>query len=227
MGRQLEWEEVVSYSFLGQFDLLRDARQDVRAKTWATPAGRHAMDTFYKNLRADEEITRCTLEARRLLTYMQDEERYLKAAYLFHRDENPDIAYQIRRRLRYRKRLHEEHRRRIEAIRRLPGYDGSKLVVGERAGPRAGFDLKVFDRAATSTEATPTPDSTPAEPRAPIVNLGEDYDSDVDGEFDWEYEGEEEDDDDEMEALQSAFVVAGISEDSNIRRPSQVEDGIL
>jgi hypothetical protein len=44
----LSWDEVVEYAFLSDFDLLRDARQDVSQHAWATPAGCLAMDTYFK-----------------------------------------------------------------------------------------------------------------------------------------------------------------------------------
>ncbi|KAG1903493.1 uncharacterized protein F5891DRAFT_977616 [Suillus fuscotomentosus] len=44
----LTWEEVVEYAFLSDFDLLRDARQDVSQHPWATPTGCLTMDTYFK-----------------------------------------------------------------------------------------------------------------------------------------------------------------------------------
>ena len=45
---QLDWKEVVEYAFLADFDLLRDARQDISDRPWATAAGRLAMDLYFK-----------------------------------------------------------------------------------------------------------------------------------------------------------------------------------
>jgi len=63
--RQLDWKEVVEYTFLADFDLLRDARQDISDRPWATLAGRLAMDLHFKIERAHEEITRLNVEIRR------------------------------------------------------------------------------------------------------------------------------------------------------------------
>lgn len=52
----LDWEQVVEYAFLSDFDLLRDTRQDIRSRPWATPAARLAMDQAFKLRRAKEEI---------------------------------------------------------------------------------------------------------------------------------------------------------------------------
>jgi hypothetical protein len=91
----LSWEEVVEYAFLSDFDLLRDTRQDIRKKPWATPAGRLAMDGYFKLLRAKEEIVRLNVEIPRLATYMRDEEAYLQLKEKEVKATNPALAYQI------------------------------------------------------------------------------------------------------------------------------------
>ncbi|KAJ7351211.1 hypothetical protein DFH08DRAFT_694535, partial [Mycena albidolilacea] len=35
----LDWEEVVEYAFLADFDLLREGREDIRGEFWVQPAG--------------------------------------------------------------------------------------------------------------------------------------------------------------------------------------------
>ena len=37
--QQLEWKDVIEYAFLADFDLLRNARQDISHRPWATPTG--------------------------------------------------------------------------------------------------------------------------------------------------------------------------------------------
>ena len=59
---ELSWDEVVEYAFLADFDLLRDTRQDIRKRPWATPAARLTMDSYFKILRAKEEIVRLNVE---------------------------------------------------------------------------------------------------------------------------------------------------------------------
>jgi hypothetical protein len=44
----LLWEQVVDYTFLTDFDLLCEGRQDIRQEPWALPAGRAAMDQHFK-----------------------------------------------------------------------------------------------------------------------------------------------------------------------------------
>ncbi|KAF9023079.1 hypothetical protein BDZ89DRAFT_955942 [Hymenopellis radicata] len=69
LGRaSLSWDQVVQYAFLADFDLLRDVREDMSQKPWATPKGRGALDRYFKLNRAREEITRLDIEIRRLVT---------------------------------------------------------------------------------------------------------------------------------------------------------------
>jgi hypothetical protein len=66
----LQWDNVIEYGFLAEFDFLRETRQDIRSKPWATPAGRFAMDLHFKILRAHEEIDRLDIEIRRFVTFI-------------------------------------------------------------------------------------------------------------------------------------------------------------
>ncbi|KAH7923679.1 hypothetical protein BV22DRAFT_1105986 [Leucogyrophana mollusca] len=134
--RELEWDEVVEYVFLADFDLLRDARQDVSHHPWATPAGRSAMDLYFKMLRAKEEIQRLNVEVRRLVTYLRDEDHYLHACESQLREQHPALAHQIGIRHRIRSRFTAHHLRRLNDIAALPGFSGT-LVCGEstQCGP--------------------------------------------------------------------------------------------
>ena len=93
--RQLDWKEVVEYAFLADFDLLRDARQDISDRPWATPAGRLAMDLYFKIERAREEITRLNVEIRRVATYIRDEDHFLRYWETQTRTTDPWLAIHI------------------------------------------------------------------------------------------------------------------------------------
>ncbi|KIO07397.1 hypothetical protein M404DRAFT_23899 [Pisolithus tinctorius Marx 270] len=115
--RILKWDEVVEYAFITEFDLLRDARQDVSQRPWATPAGRSAMDHYFKLLHAREEIKHLEVEACRLLMYLRDEERFL--------DESEQQA-----------RFTSQHLKCLHDITKLPGYKGSlSFSESMRMGP--------------------------------------------------------------------------------------------
>ncbi|KAJ7067709.1 hypothetical protein B0H15DRAFT_794140 [Mycena belliarum] len=122
----LVWEQVVDYAFLSDFDLLREGREDIREETWATPAGRLAMDMYFKTERADEEIRRLNIEIRRFWTYMEDEERFLwREEQRVKEEHGDDLAHQVRRYCWRRARFNAEHRDRLRKLEKVPGFGGS------------------------------------------------------------------------------------------------------
>ncbi|THU88892.1 hypothetical protein K435DRAFT_821527 [Dendrothele bispora CBS 962.96] len=123
--RQLDWEQVVECTFLADFDLLRDVRQDVRGKRWAEPHVRMVMDRYFKIVRAREEIERLNVEIRRVATYLDDEDHLLltKAEELAPTD--PDLAHQVLVYHRRRERFYDLHWKRLHEIAKLPGFSGT------------------------------------------------------------------------------------------------------
>ncbi|KAF7966426.1 hypothetical protein HWV62_38406 [Athelia sp. TMB] len=69
----LDWTKASHYAFLEEFELLRDTRQDIRAKPWAQPVVRVAMKQLQRIQRAHEEISTCHIHVRRLHTHLLDE----------------------------------------------------------------------------------------------------------------------------------------------------------
>ncbi|RPD78575.1 hypothetical protein L226DRAFT_457563 [Lentinus tigrinus ALCF2SS1-7] len=70
----LDWEKVSHFSFLEEFTLLQDTRNDIRTKKWAMPLVRETMRTFRRVTRAEEELENVNREARRLHTSIRDED---------------------------------------------------------------------------------------------------------------------------------------------------------
>ncbi|THU84381.1 hypothetical protein K435DRAFT_589530, partial [Dendrothele bispora CBS 962.96] len=66
----LTWEQIVECTFLSDFDLLRDTREDIRERPWSRPRERKAMDRYFKILRAREEIKRLNVEIRCVATFL-------------------------------------------------------------------------------------------------------------------------------------------------------------
>ncbi|KAJ7155575.1 hypothetical protein C8R43DRAFT_1000468 [Mycena crocata] len=122
----LTWEQVVEYAFLSDFDLLRDGRDDIRQETWATPAGRLAMDMYFKIERSDEEIVRLNIEIRRFVTYMRDEDGFLwRQEQKIRREHGAAIAHQVRRYRMRQGRFNEDHRDRLFRLSKVPGFTGT------------------------------------------------------------------------------------------------------
>ncbi|KAG1905546.1 uncharacterized protein F5891DRAFT_976459 [Suillus fuscotomentosus] len=134
----LSWEDVVEYAFVADFDLLRDARQDVSHCPWATPTGRHTMDTYFKMRRASEEIQRLNVEIRRMATYLRDEELYLTECQKQLQSMHPALAHQVGAHRNIRARFTSYHLRRLHEISALPGFTGL-IAPGESVeeGPGA------------------------------------------------------------------------------------------
>ncbi|KAJ3978297.1 hypothetical protein F5890DRAFT_1604152, partial [Lentinula detonsa] len=69
----LDWDDILNYTYLSEFNFLRESRADILDKPWAKPAVREAMSELFKLIRAGEEIDRLHVEIKRLLTYMKEE----------------------------------------------------------------------------------------------------------------------------------------------------------
>lgn len=121
----LSWEDVVEYAFLADFDLLRDARDDISHRPWATPTGRQTMDTYFKMCRAREEIHRLNVEIQRLATYLHDEDHYLLECEKKLQNLHPALAHQVGLHRRIRARFMAHHYRRLDEISALDGFTGS------------------------------------------------------------------------------------------------------
>ena len=126
----LQWDEVVEYAFLSDFDLLRDARQEIQHRPWATPAGRLAMDTHFKLLHAHEEIDRLNVEIRRFATHLRDEDYGLRSHEKALHPTNPALAHQIRTYRMLRGRFKAHHERCLSGIAKMLDFTGT-IVPGE------------------------------------------------------------------------------------------------
>lgn len=70
----LDWTTTSHYSFLEEFALLQDTRNNIRDKPWAKPAVRELMQLAQCVRRAHEEIKTANHEARQMHTSIRDEE---------------------------------------------------------------------------------------------------------------------------------------------------------
>ncbi|KAJ7468828.1 hypothetical protein B0H11DRAFT_1731990 [Mycena galericulata] len=81
----LSWDEVVNYTFLSEWDLLRDPEGNADL----------VLDTYFKIERAKEEIKRLDVEIRQLVTYIRDEKEFLDRRTEEVRATDPDLAFFI------------------------------------------------------------------------------------------------------------------------------------
>ncbi|KAJ7814778.1 hypothetical protein B0H14DRAFT_3476791 [Mycena olivaceomarginata] len=132
---KLTWEEVVEYAFLADFDILRDTRAEVQSRPWTRPAYRLAMDRYFKTLRAREEIQRLNIEIQRVVTWIRDENRFLRRMEANLRDgtgkteEDAEtdtmMAVQLRLYRGRRGRFDAGHLRNFTKLAAEPGFTGS------------------------------------------------------------------------------------------------------
>ncbi|KAJ7160860.1 hypothetical protein C8R46DRAFT_871688, partial [Mycena filopes] len=71
------WDNVMDFTFLTNFDILRDPEANAELHPWAKPAAQQLMDTHFKILRAKERIIWLHVEIRCFVTYIRDEKEYL------------------------------------------------------------------------------------------------------------------------------------------------------
>lgn len=61
---KLSWNSIIETTSLAEFDLLRDARLDIRGLAWAQPANREAARLYHEIERAKEEKVWLNVEIR-------------------------------------------------------------------------------------------------------------------------------------------------------------------
>ncbi|KAF8143976.1 hypothetical protein K438DRAFT_1922403 [Mycena galopus ATCC 62051] len=121
----LAWDEVVNYCFLAEFDILRDTRDSIRSRPWTRQNYRVAMDSYFKILRAREEIKRLNIEIKRVVTWINDEDLFLRKEEDKYRESDPALAVQILRYRLRRARSDTNHMHRFWTLAKLPGFTGS------------------------------------------------------------------------------------------------------
>ncbi|KAF8441341.1 hypothetical protein L210DRAFT_2067464 [Boletus edulis BED1] len=124
----ISWKDITKYTILGEFDLLRQARDDVRMQEWARPAVREATAKFFKCCRAKEEIVRLNVEVRRLRTAILDEEKQISAVIEELVETDELLAIELRRRHRSRSAVNRLHLDRLDCIQRKYGDVGRALI---------------------------------------------------------------------------------------------------
>ncbi|KAJ7840323.1 hypothetical protein B0H14DRAFT_3086877 [Mycena olivaceomarginata] len=158
----LTWEEVVEYAFLADFDILRDTRAEVRSRPWTRPAYRLAMDRYFKTLCAREEIKRLDIEIQRVVTWIRDENRFLRRMEANLRDATGkteeqiemdiQMAVQVQLYRAKRGRFDAGHLRLFTKLAAEPGFTGSLKcgIAVERQGSGEAMDV---DGGATESDA--------------------------------------------------------------------------
>jgi hypothetical protein len=207
--RQLSWEDVVEYTFIADFDLLRS--REVLAQPWSRPAFRATMTRYFKTVRAREEIQRLNIEIRRVVTWIRDEGQYLREREAALRNTSGKSREQAEADLlllvhvaeyrRQRQRFDATHMRRFRKLAVKEGFTGSIEPGSSLERPECSEEAMDVEeeRTATTPLATRAPDATD-EP-------------DIDG------SDNEGDDAHEMAVSELVFQIAGLGIDKEDRGP--------
>ncbi|RDX42144.1 hypothetical protein OH76DRAFT_1488926 [Lentinus brumalis] len=130
---ELSWTDIMEMASVGEFDLLRDARQDIREKPWAQRTHRDAMNAYFSVKRAREEIERLNLEIPRLFSSMIDEHVDYHHAMQQIAPSDAALAHELAIRQQYSSRVNQKVVRWLQKTAGLPGFSG-RVVYGQRIG---------------------------------------------------------------------------------------------
>ncbi|KIK12900.1 hypothetical protein PISMIDRAFT_18389 [Pisolithus microcarpus 441] len=162
---QLTFKEVVEYTFLADFDLLRNAtREDISQRLWAAPAAHAAMDQYFKVCRVEEEIKCLMVEVHRTITYLHDEAHYVKACIAQLQVSHPPLAYQVQLHYNVRAKFTNHHLCLLTEIAHLPGFTGTILPgksMKTNPSDSASEPTTIIPSVLSITTASPSPPASP------------------------------------------------------------------
>ncbi|EKM49192.1 uncharacterized protein PHACADRAFT_107264 [Phanerochaete carnosa HHB-10118-sp] len=156
----LEWDQVSHYSFLEEFTLLQDTRNDVRNREWAKPVIRESIKAYRRLNRAKVEISRLNCEVARVHTGIRDETVLFHDALASLTADDP-LHGALLDFIAHRTRVNDHLLRRIEQIYVLPGF------TGQRGPGEAVHDMNLDARFARSVRLT-----SPAAPSVAQAAVG-------------------------------------------------------
>ncbi|KAI5981599.1 hypothetical protein EDD15DRAFT_2391694 [Pisolithus albus] len=168
----------MNQSGTGKFTLLEfdevveDTWQDVSTRPWALPTACLAINTFFKLCRAEEEVTCLNVEIHHIVTYLIDEDRYLRACEALYRDTHPALAHQISIYHGIRSRFTPSYLHSLEKISRLPGFSGM-LTAGVSLSCGWGDSASAPNRVLIESPLS-----------SPLAHIDDDEDIDEDGDDD-------------------------------------------
>ncbi|KAG1814851.1 hypothetical protein EV424DRAFT_1325868, partial [Suillus variegatus] len=126
----ITWEQVVEFSQLAEFDLLRDTGNQLHNKHWSIPCNRQALGKYFDLECSKEEIVHCNVETLRLHTKIQDDAISFPTIIEQCHESNPPLAAEIQCCWYHLQSVNTFHLSRIAQIHALPGFSGRRLHLG-------------------------------------------------------------------------------------------------
>ena len=136
----LDWTQVSHYSFLNEFNLLRNTCHDISNAPWANPVVREAIKKHLRVRRAREEIDRWNIKVRRLFTSIYNEDQKLNNVLKVLVDKDNLILGATRE---YCTRCHRVNAFLLERIKCIFSLDG--FIGTSTPGSRKGSCLPCVD----------------------------------------------------------------------------------
>ncbi|KAL1746109.1 hypothetical protein HDZ31DRAFT_34848 [Schizophyllum fasciatum] len=127
---RIEYSDVVSYAFLGEFELLKYSKHAILERPWSTPTNRQMADKHHKVKRAEEEVLRSTVEARRLRRWVDEEDSAYRLAISQSRATDPLIAAELTWTHARQLRVNNVHRMRLRKLYSLPDFGHTYALDG-------------------------------------------------------------------------------------------------
>lgn len=171
----VDFATLIEWTELQEFDLLRIARRgDIRDCDWTKPIHRAIATKHYKVLRAHEELLRCQVKARRLSTFMRDEDAELTKKHEdLSRTKHP-LTADVKALLQHRALANAVHQERFAKLVKLPGFKQA-VVPGTRLGacPSSAPAPDTSSTAGPSHEAPTASSAVPQPAPFPMQHLAE------------------------------------------------------
>jgi len=130
LGRPtLDFKKTMEYSFIAEFDLLRIGRTDIRAEPWSNPHNRALRDSYFRVIRAREEIKRLHLEMDRMHAWMRQERSDHETAVTELKETEPDLASELVTVYAEQLRVHHVIRYWLAKCQDLDGFAGTVVML--------------------------------------------------------------------------------------------------
>ncbi|RDX50672.1 hypothetical protein OH76DRAFT_1455223 [Lentinus brumalis] len=139
----VDWDKVSHYSFIEEFSLLQDTRNDIRSKPWASSDIREAMRLSRRIDRAYEEITNCNREIRRLHMAIRDEEILFRNTLRQLREDGDPAHGAVEEYCKHRRAANARNMAYIERIYALKGFTGIPSPGCRLGAPEPNDDVGV------------------------------------------------------------------------------------
>jgi hypothetical protein len=144
--QKLEYSEVASYAWLGEFALLKNSHSDILSKPWAVPGNREMALKYFKVQGAKAEIEHLNVEIRRLQAWVDYEDSHFFSVIASLNESQPLLAAKVTSLYEHHHQVNNDHRARLAAICKLDGYSGPSLAHEHRCNDDKNDQLLDADK---------------------------------------------------------------------------------